>query len=255
MPKKPVPRLVKKPVAATGVKRAKTATAAKSSRPKTAAKKRTAAKATPTKSRLAKPKSSTPKSSIPKSSTPKSPKPKSPTSKIATSAPEKIAPRPRAKVIDEHPGNLRADDRATAELIGVRTARLAASSRTIRKRSAVDRVDDPPLPSEGSLVERVSDAIEHELSKIERIIGSRTRMAPVLRIETESRARVLASLARTLKEVMRLREQERGAGDDKAKAADDDAVPRDLDEFRRELSRRLEGMVAAAAPLPDGVDD
>jgi hypothetical protein len=36
---------------------------------------------------------------------------------------------------------------------------------------------------------------------------------------------------------MRLREQERGV--DNKKAADDDAVPRDLDEFRRELSRRL----------------
>lgn len=105
------------------------------------------------------------------------------------------------------------------------------------------------------MVVRVSDAIERELSKIERIVGNPTGIAPAQRIETESRARVLASLARTLKEVMRLREQERGAADDNAKAADDDAIPRDLDEFRRELSRRLEGLVADAAPLPAGGDE
>ena len=103
------------------------------------------------------------------------------------------------------------------------------------------------------MVERVSSAIERELTKIERIVGNPERLAPVQRIETESRARVLASLARSLKEVMRLREQERGV-DDK-KAADDDAVPRDLDEFRRELSRRLEGLVAAAAPVSPGGDE
>lgn len=96
--------------------------------------------------------------------------------------------------------------------------------------------------------------IERELSKIERIVGNPLRMLPAQRIETESRARVLASLARTLKEVMRLR-SEAGGADDTAKAADDDAVPRDLDEFRRELSRRLEGMVEGRAEIPASGDE
>ena len=61
--------------------------------------------------------------------------------------------------------------------------------------------------------------------------------------EAERRARTLASLARTLGEVTRLR-----AGQHKVNPADDDAVPRDLDEFRRALSRRLEQLVAAPAP-------
>lgn len=134
------------------------------------------------------------------------------------------AKRSRAKVINEHPGNLVADP-------------------------------PPHEPPAASMVARVSDAIERELSKIERIVGNPSRLYPAQRIETESRARVLASLARTLKEVMRLREQERGAGDDNAKAADDDAVPRDLDEFRRELSRRLEGLVEGAAPVSDRGDE
>ena len=151
--------------------------------------------------------------------------------------------RSRTEVINEHPGNLAADEHDHTTI----------SSR----RSTVDRIGDPPsdqLPV-ASMVARVSDAIERELSKIECIVGNPSRRDPAQRIETESRARVLASLARTLKEVMRLREQEHGAGEDKAKAADDDAIPRDLDEFRRELSRRLEGLVEGAAPFSDRGDE
>lgn len=163
--------------------------------------------------------------------------------------------RPRAKVINEHPGNLIVDERDHAALDAIEKANAKASGpvRISNRRSAVDRINDLPAdqPPATSLVERVSDAIERELSKIERIIGNPTRLPRTQRIETESRARVLASLARTLKEVMRLRSEAGGAGDDTTKAADDDAVPRDLDEFRRELSRRLEGLVASAAAIPD----
>ncbi|CAN5368697.1 hypothetical protein BH10PSE10_BH10PSE10_08140 [soil metagenome] len=174
----------------------------------------------------------------------------------AKAVPEKPARRPRAKVINEHPGNLVADphDHVAVEAIEKAATKLPRTPR-VPRRTAVDIAADPPpgkAPS-GSMVARVSEAIERELSKIERIVGNPLRMAPAQRIETESRARVLASLARTLKEVMRLREQER-AGDDTTKAADDD-VPRDLDEFRRELSRRLEGLVACRAPLPAGGHD
>lgn len=164
--------------------------------------------------------------------------------------------RPRAKVLNEHPDNTKTDPRDHEAVEALDRARTKAARKPRKqRRTAVDIAADPPQdqPPATSLVARVSEAIERELSKIERIIGNPTRVAPAQRIETESRARVLASLARTLKEVMRLREQERG--DDNAKAADDDAVPRDLDEFRRELSRRLEGLVAGAAPLPAGGND
>jgi hypothetical protein len=178
--------------------------------------------------------------------------------KPVAAKPEK-AKRPRAGVLKEHPDNLVADANDRVAIDAIESARMKALGpiRVSNRRSAVDRVNDPPpdQPPATSMVDRVSEAIERELTKIERIVGNPTRIAPAQRIETESRARVLASLARTLKEVMRLREQERGAGDDNAKAADDDAVPRDLDEFRRELSRRLEGLVAGPAPLPAGGDE
>ena len=185
------------------------------------------------------------KKAAPRKTTVKKPK----AIKPAEAKPER---RPRTKVLNEPPDNIVVDARDHEAQDALDRARAARPVRGPRKRTAVDNANNPPpgeTPS-ASMVERVSDAIERELSKIERIVGNPMRIAPAQRIETESRARVLASLARTLKEVMRLRSE--ASGDDKAKAADDDAVPRDLDEFRRELSRRLEGLVADAAPLPAG---
>jgi hypothetical protein len=118
-----------------------------------------------------------------------------------------------------------------------------------RRRSAVDRLVDPPPATGLELITRVSRAIERELMQIERIVGGH-RVPVAQRSEAERRARTLASLARTLSAVRRLRAEE-----DKPKADDDDAVPRDLDEFRRELSRRLALLDAGAAPLPAGGDE
>ena len=164
--------------------------------------------------------------------------------------------RPRAKVLNEHPGNLVVDafDHDAVEALAQASAKADRAIRA-RRRTAVDKAAEPQSGDTpvGSMVDRVSGAIERELTKIERIVGNPERLVPAQRLETESRARVLASLARTLKEVIRLREQERGAED--KKAADDDAVPRDIDEFRRELSRRLEGLVAEAAPVSAGGDE
>lgn len=114
-----------------------------------------------------------------------------------------------------------------------------------RRRTAVERLDDPPPASGAELIERVSRAVERELSQIEVIIGGH-HVKPAQRTEAERRARTLASLARTLGEVMRLRRQ-----DQRVKPFDDD-VPRDLDEFRRELSRRLEQMVRSREAVSAG---
>ena len=91
---------------------------------------------------------------------------------------------------------------------------------------------------------RMTRAIERELSLIEVIVGG-SHLKSHQRTEAERRALTLASLARTLGEVTRLR-----ASEQKVKPVDADAVPRDLDEFRRTLSRRLEQLVAAPAALP-----
>jgi hypothetical protein len=146
-------------------------------------------------------------------------------------------------VIDEH------DGAAKAGLSRQRSRRAAVRRKDEPsprvKRTAVERIDDPPPATGSLLIERVTRAIERELSLIEIIVGG-NHLKPQQRTEAERRARTLASLARTLGEVTRLR-----ASEQKVKPADDDAVPRDLDEFRRALSRRLEQLVAAPAPVPD----
>lgn len=128
-------------------------------------------------------------------------------------------------------------------------AKVAGRKRTInRKRSATERLDDPPPAPVTTLLSRVSRAIERELTQIEIIVGG-THVPPRQRTEAERRARTLASLARTLREVMQLR-----AGEEKAKR-DDDAVPRDIDELRSELARRLGRIVAdAKAAHPEQPD-
>jgi hypothetical protein len=186
--------------------------------------------------------------------TPSSKPAKTPVGRKAVPA-RKTAKKPRAKITIEPPQNLIVgeDDTVAIDAVARATANSLVATRVSGRRSAVERLDDPkPADPESSLVERVSNAIERELSKIETIIGV-SHVPPVLRSEAESRARVLASLARTLKEVMRLREQER-AGEEKLKAADD-SIPRDLDELRSELARRLEILVGEAKSLhPDAVE-
>lgn len=133
------------------------------------------------------------------------------------------------------------DDVAKAKVALLREAKARASDHQGRaKRSAVERANDPPPAAGQALIERVSRAIERELTQIEVIVGGQY-VAPRQRTEAERRARTLASLARTLRDVTTLRLSEK-----KEKREDDDAVPRDLSELRLALARRLDQLVADA---------
>jgi hypothetical protein len=113
------------------------------------------------------------------------------------------------------------------------------------KRSATERVDDPPAATSIALVERVTRAVERELSQIEVIVGGH-HVKAAQRTEAERRARTLASLARTLTEVRKLRAEE-----DKLKPKHDDG-PEDIDEFRRALAQKLDRLVRESKELyPD----
>lgn len=129
-------------------------------------------------------------------------------------------------------------------------ARKRPATRPTRtRRSAVDRLGDPPPATGTALIERVSRAIERELNQIEVIVGGH-RVNKTQRTEGERRARTLASLARTLREVMALR-----AGEKKERREDDDAVPRDLSTLRLALARRLDQLVAdAKAAHPESAE-
>jgi len=122
----------------------------------------------------------------------------------------------------------------------------AIAKRQVRGRTAVDRTGDPPPATGIALVERVTRAVERELSQIEVIVGGH-HVKPQQRTEAERRARTLASLARTLTEVRKLRAEEH-----RVKPHDDDARSRNSPEFRLELARRLDRLVAEAKAVhPD----
>jgi hypothetical protein len=125
-------------------------------------------------------------------------------------------------------------------------ARAAIAKRQVRGRTAVDRTNDPPPATGIALVERVTRAVERELSQIEVIVGGH-HVKPQQRTEAERRARTLASLARTLTEVRKLR-----ADEHKVKLQDDDARSRNSPEFRLELARRLDRLVAEAKAVHPG---
>lgn len=102
----------------------------------------------------------------------------------------------------------------------------------------------PEATGAEALAARVQRVVERELDAIDQILGAIGAADPA---EAERSARTLASLARALKEVMRL-----AAPDETADADDDDPVPRDLDEFRRELARRIEALAAGGATRATG---
>lgn len=105
----------------------------------------------------------------------------------------------------------------------------------------------PPRTTPEALAARVQRVVERELDAIDSVLGV---LGVADSADAERSARTLASLARALTEVMRLTAPEQTPDPD-----EDDAMPRDLDEFRRELARRIEALAAdaeAAAPSDGG---
>jgi hypothetical protein len=98
----------------------------------------------------------------------------------------------------------------------------------------------PALPQERAAVAaRVQATVERELTAVGRVLDV---LGPSDRDEAERTARTLASLARTLREVALINRTEEAAAPDDI---DDDPIPRDIDEFRRELTRRIRKFIEA----------
>jgi hypothetical protein len=130
---------------------------------------------------------------------------------------------------------------------GDAVARSAIAKRQVRgRRNAADRLNDPAPAIGIALVERVTNAVERELSQIEVIVGG-SHVNRTQRTEAERRARTLASLARTLTEVRKLRAEE-----EKLKPPDEKLSARDIEQFRLELAKKLDRLVAEAEAIPPG---
>ncbi len=123
------------------------------------------------------------------------------------------------------------------------SGRVARQTHTARKQPKSKARPQPdaakrPRSSRETLAVRVQRVVERELDAIDSILSV---LGAADSAEAERSARTLASLARALKEVMRLAAPEQAPDPD-----EDDPMPRDLDEFRRELARRIEALAAEA---------
>lgn len=110
--------------------------------------------------------------------------------------------------------------------------------------------NDPVSPQQRmALALRIRRVVEHEMDAIERIVN---HIKPSDQVEAEHGARTLASVARTLRVIQALNEPEDETPPD---AADDDPIPRDIDEFRRELARRIRGFIEVRRLGADRISD
>jgi len=109
-------------------------------------------------------------------------------------------------------------------------------------RSALEQVASDPgvIAERTALALNLQSAVERELAAIDRVLATLGRADS---LNPERAARVLASLARTLREIVTLTTAKKPAPD--PDDADDDDMPRDLDEFRRELARRMDAFASA----------
>ena len=112
--------------------------------------------------------------------------------------------------------------------------------------AAAREISKLPAPAEepGSAFEirarnyaRACGAVGRQIAIIENIQAT---LMPVQALQAERSARVLATLNKSLLEIT-----EATKPDESMQADDDDAAPRDIDEFRRDLTRRLRGLVDA----------
>jgi hypothetical protein len=107
-------------------------------------------------------------------------------------------------------------------------------------RAAVEVNREPVAPwQRNALAQRIMIAAERDIDAVERILA---KVAPNDPIEIEYSARVVASVARTLREIAALNQPDEVTPTDDT---DDDPVPLDIDEFRLELARRIHVLVDA----------
>jgi hypothetical protein len=111
-------------------------------------------------------------------------------------------------------------------------------------------VDAPATTARAGMAGRVHDMVARELDAVERVLDV---LAPEGPGDAERAARTLASIARTLRELSLMNDT---GEQPEAATADDDDSPRDLDEFRRELARRINAFVddRTGAGLPVDAD-
>ena len=145
--------------------------------------------------------------------------------------------------------------RALELLHAVRGAAAAAAPDAMPE--ALPAAKQPPsgpvTPEQrAALAQRIQNVVEREMTALERLLDKAGESGHG---GAENSARALAGIARTLREVALLNRPAEAMLPDEA---DDDPIPRDIDEFRRELARRINAFVDARQKgdggMPDGAE-
>jgi len=100
-----------------------------------------------------------------------------------------------------------------------------------------------------ALAARIHNTVVRGLDAVDRVLA---KVGPADEAGAERSARTLAAVARTLREIAPLTKPDEVTPPDDA---DDDPVPRDIDEFRRELARRIQGFIEARRAGAGGFPD
>jgi hypothetical protein len=104
----------------------------------------------------------------------------------------------------------------------------------------------PTLPPPNDTIMRLHGAVLEELAAVE-TMRARLRRKPQNPADAERTARTLSSLVETLQKLRRLQ-----CTLPETELKDDDDMPADIDEFRRELARRIKAFVESRAERDDG---
>ena len=89
-----------------------------------------------------------------------------------------------------------------------------------------------------ALAVRIQNVVEREMAVVERVVNL---LGPADEAEAERTVRTLAGISRTLREIAALNQPDEVTPPNET----DDDVPRDIDEFRRELARRIHALIDA----------
>lgn len=121
--------------------------------------------------------------------------------------------------------------------------------RMVRGAVAAQLTDTPAAGAAGAhavspeqraaLAQRIQAVVEREMAVVEQIVAI---IGPSDKSEAEQSVRMLAGISRTLREIAALNQPDNEMAPD-GSDDDDDDFPRDIDQFRREIARRLQGLV------------
>src|SRR5262249_33423509 len=114
---------------------------------------------------------------------------------------------------------------------------MANRTRTPARPACRKSARKPTLPTSGDTIRRLYRAVLEEIGAVE-TMRANLNPEPQTPADADRTARTLSSLTETLQKLQRLQ-----CTHPETEIKDDDDMPADIDEFRRELARRIRAFI------------